>query len=166
FTGVEEAYEALQTGGAAAVICWNDVFAAACLGPDWTPGTGDEVPVKWAVAHGSWGSAYCINSRLRETKGFDLWVAAHAFLNAVSAPEAHATKISEWFYGAPNRYAWDLAKQWWEEWGEGYGAVLEEVLAETRVSDVRYMAVECAYWMEIPDEIVRPWEEFWLEYKA
>jgi len=172
FTGVEEAYGALQSGEAAAVIAWNDVFAAASLGPDWRPGTGDEVPVKWAVVHSDWGSAYTINSRLLETKGFDLWVAAHAFLNAVSAPEAHATKISEWLYGAPNRYAWDLAIQWWEEWGieeageEGWGAVLEEILAEAGISDVHFMAVECVYWMEIPDEIVRPWEEFWLEYKA
>jgi len=164
FTGVEEAYEALQTGEAVAVWCWNDMYAAGALGPDWEPGTGDEAPVGWFISPvpGSWATAYCINSRLRETKGFDLWVAAHAFLNALIAPEACVDKIAEWFEGAPNRYAWDMAI---DSWGE-YGEDLEKIIEDMRLNDAYYYTVQTRFWIEPPEEVIRVWEEFWLEFKA
>ncbi|RLI44463.1 hypothetical protein DRO69_07330 [Candidatus Bathyarchaeota archaeon] len=159
FTGVEEAYTALQTGVAAGVFCWNDMYAAGALGPDWEWDTGDEVPVAWMLPTpgDSWGTAYCINSRLLE-RDLELWKVAHAFLNAVLAAEAQANKIMEWFEGAPNKYAWDIAIGEWPE--------LAPIIEEMRLNNTYYYTAECSYWIEPPDEITEIWAEFWLEFKG
>ena len=166
FIGVEEAYTALTTGEAAGVFCWNDMYAAGVFGPDWELGTGDEAPVAWMmpVPCDSWGTAYCLNSRLQDDP--TMWIVAHVFLNALADPLANMYKIGDWFEGAPNKYAWDMVIDYYAEWGPEYAETIAEVIKEMRLNDTYYYTVEGSYWIEPPDEIIQIWEEFWLEFKG
>ena len=52
-----------------------------------------------------------------------------------------------------------------DSWGE-YGEDLEKIIEDMRINDAYYYTVQTRFWIEPPEEVIRVWEEFWLEFKA
>jgi len=158
YTGVEEAYSALISGECAAVIGWCDMYAVAKAGLDEEFDTDDDLPVGFSFFSPmlSWGSAWTINKGLKE-RDPELYAVAHAYINANAAREPCASKIMDWYTGAPNRYSYEIVADEFPEF--------LPIIDELRLDDPTFFAEESAYWIEPPTEVIDKWEEFWLEFQ-
>lgn len=155
WSGFEEGYEALVSGEAAIVTGWQSTYYLAQWGPDFIPGTEDDVAVKMMRAEQGitgWIDGWSIRKGLKEENP-DLYKVAHAYINATIDREAGAWKIDYWATGTPNMYSADLA-------------LSQDMVAEFYWGDPDMAFEGVLMWQYNTPEQTRILDELWLELKA